>query len=145
MIQRIQTIHLLNTAIVMGIFIAMPLFTYGGNDVLIEFSAPDCILLLITSIAIVALSLLNIFLYNNRKLQIKLGYLTAFLFIPVFVFMGLHGYAIFQKNMPTVETDPSTNMTFWIGLPVIALIFLLLAIRGVKKDEKLVKSLDRLR
>jgi len=42
---------------------------------------------------------------------------------------------------------PPTNGSYWIGavLPVIALVFLILAIIGIRRDEKLVKSADRLR
>ena len=42
---------------------------------------------------------------------------------------------------------PEAHVSYGIGayLPVVAIAFLLLAFRGIKKDEDLVKSIDRLR
>ena len=39
------------------------------------------------------------------------------------------------------------NDTYWVGtvLPFISMVFLILALQGIRKDDKLIKSLDRLR
>ena len=49
-------------------------------------------------------------------------------------------------NLNDGSSAPVTG-SYWIGsvLPIISLVFLIMAIRGIRKDEKLVKSLDRLR
>ena len=50
-----------------------------------------------------------------------------------------------QYDRVIIGMNDNARLSYSIGLPVIALIFVLLAIRFVKKDEKLVRSLDRLR
>jgi uncharacterized membrane protein len=45
------------------------------------------------------------------------------------------------------SSSAPTSGSYWIGsiLPVLAIIFLIMAIRAIRNDEKLVKSMDRLR
>jgi glucose-6-phosphate-specific signal transduction histidine kinase len=85
------------------------------------------------------LALFNIFLYKKRKLQIRLCY--ALLLLPVLLYVI---YFIFDRQfLPLSEFFQQTPLTF--VFPFIAVILIYLAIRGIKKDEKLVRSLDRLR
>jgi DMSO reductase anchor subunit len=87
------------------------------------------------------LAFVNIFMYKKRKLQVKLALLTALLIVIYYV------TAMVYMNAFLSEMDDSytINMQFGIILPVIALIFDLLAVSGIRKDENLVKSLDRIR
>ena len=45
------------------------------------------------------------------------------------------------------QTPPVTEGSYWVGavLPVLSIVFLVLAISGIRRDEKLVRSTDRLR
>lgn len=153
MIQRIQSIFLLLTTILMGATFVIPsleitseglkfssiLFnSLGIFDNSISYHAWGAAIFCALS-AIVAF--LNIFLYNKRKLQIKLGLFTALLIAIYYVTAAFYINAFLGKITP----EYSLNIQLGIIFPVLALIFDLLAVSRIKKDEKLVKSLDRIR
>lgn len=153
MIQRIQSIFLLLTTILMGATFVIPsleitseslkfssvLFnSLGIFDNSISYHAWGATVFCALS-AIVAF--LNIFLYKKRKLQIKLGLFTALLIAIYYVTAAFYINAFLDKITP----EYSLNIQLGIIFPVLALIFDLLAVSRIKKDEKLVKSLDRIR
>lgn len=87
------------------------------------------------------MALVNIFLYKKRKLQIKIGYITIglilfFYFTAIVYFLSITGH---------YENAELIGVKYGIILPIIALILNVMAISGIKKDEKLVKSLNRIR
>ena len=147
MIQRIQTFFLLLTAILMGATFFCPLLEITGNDLTVTFHSfgigedfPTWGV--VTFAALSALSaFVSIFFYKKRKLQINLGYVTALLIAVYFVTSTVYVNAYLGKLVDTY----TINIQLGIILPVLALIFSLLAIFRIKKDEKLVKSLDRIR
>lgn len=155
MIQRVQTVFLLLTALLMGTVIFCPLFEIIDVDkftvVFHSYNIGEMLsskypLWGVLPIAMLSatLPLVNIFFYKKRKLQINMALLTAVLIVIYYV------ATIFYLNAYLAEIDDATvnlklNMQFGIILPVIALIFDLLAIYRIRKDEKLVKSLDRIR
>ncbi|NNK83439.1 MAG: DUF4293 family protein [Flavobacteriaceae bacterium] len=59
-----------------------------------------------------------------------------------FILLGLFVYRIL--NTPGEATDVSKNGV-GILLPIFSIVFLVLANKAIKKDEDLVKSVDRLR
>jgi len=84
-----------------------------------------------------ALLLVTIFLFRNRSLQAKLGLVC--LAVIGFV-IGFGGFNFF--------TDSATALAipdFGIALPALAMVFLILGMKNINKDEKLVRSADRLR
>jgi hypothetical protein len=83
----------------------------------------------------------NIFLYRKRKLQIKLGLLTALLIVLHYITAAVYINTFLAK----LSDEYVIHMQLGIIFPVIALIFDLLAVLRIKKDEKLVRSLDRIR
>ncbi|MEN0006605.1 MAG: DUF4293 domain-containing protein [Bacteroidota bacterium] len=87
-----------------------------------------------------ALALVSIFLFNNRKLQMRL---TIFAFIAVLIgtILGVVSFMTSSSEMG----DATIQDEFGMYLPAVALLFALLAYRFINKDEKLVKSMDRLR
>ena len=125
MIQRIQTVYLFI------VFCLMALLFY------IPFSSSWAVLFAAGLAAL--LSLITIFLFKKRKLQIKTSYILLFLLALVYII-----YFIFdQKSLLTTDFFLNTRLSF--VFPLIAIILVYLAIRGIKKDENLVRSLDRLR
>ena len=85
------------------------------------------------------LALVSVFLYNNRPLQLKVVKGGTFLQIIAFgvaggVLFSLGGFGVFLW-------EESVGVAFII----LSLIFFWLAGRGIKKDEALVKSMDRIR
>jgi hypothetical protein len=93
------------------------------------------------AIASALLAFVNIFVYKKRKVQIKICYIIALLIVVYYITGIVYAGAYAGK----INNDYTINIQFGIALPVIALIFDLLAVSRIKKDEKLVKSLDRIR
>lgn len=148
MIQRIQSIFLLLTSILMAATAFCPLveFVNGDSSLSITFHSygigTDFPTWGVFTFAILSalLAFINIFLYKKRKLQIKISYITALSIVLYYITSMVYINSFLGKIDAAY-----TFLQFGIILPVIALIFDLLAISRIKKDEKLVKSLDRIR
>lgn len=135
MIQRKQSIFLF----LAGIFSAVS--AWVGNlwkTAAGWIQAEDLMPLLLLFLFSAVLSLATIFLFKNRKLQIKLGLLNIILNI---LLVGYLAYSL--SNLPGGFSDSEKG----IGLlaPFISIVLLIIANRFIKKDEKLVKSVDRFR
>jgi len=85
-------------------------------------------------------ALAAIFLFNNRSLQIKLSYLTMILGLIILGF----SFGMFDGNKP-MDSNISTELGLGYFMPLASLLFAFLATIFIKKDNKLVKSMDRLR
>ncbi len=147
MIQRIQSVYLLLVALLMVAAIFCPLLEISRNDIVFSFHSfgigSDFPTLGVLTFAILSalLSFVNIFLYKKRKIQMKLALLNALLIVVYYVTTMVYLNAFLSK----IDDSYTINVQFGIILPVVALIFNLLAISRIKKDENLVKSLDRIR
>ena len=131
MIQRIQSIFLLIAALLCVAFLFVP--SLEIND--LYLIAKDNIVLAILTVLSAVISFADIFLFKNRVLQInvvKLNFLIIF---------GLIGFAIYTELS---DGDFAPNIIGAV-LPILFLVFNALAIRFIKKDDKLVRSMDRLR
>lgn len=145
MIQRIQTIYLLISALVFGSLFILPL---GISSQQTEgflsdskYAVNDHIALLCLAVAGAGLPLLTIFLFKNRPFQIKLtfmGILLSLLF-PVTAYLIYNAFAGVTSAVGGFSFQPG------LFLPVISLITGVLALRSIRKDDRLVKSMDRLR
>ena len=84
--------------------------------------------------------LVIIFLYKNRKQQIMYCWLT------VLIICG-HGFWMSQTLKSVMGGIEIDTHTWGIGLLLssVSIIFIILAVRAIQRDEKLVKSADRLR
>ncbi|MFL2564126.1 MAG: DUF4293 domain-containing protein [Flavobacteriales bacterium] len=131
MIQRIQSIYLLVAAIAMTLIsFKVPVYTF--NDTM--FMAQDDTKMFILTIVGAIFSLLGLFMFKNRKFQMKLIRLTVLIeiIIGVRLFMLLNKFEVVLNN----------TLLFLMAFSLIALI---MAYRGVKKDDDLVRSVDRIR
>ena len=136
MLQRIQTIYLFISAVISGGLIFVFHLWITVNEV--EFFAKDELLYLGLYLGSTALSLMAIFMYKNRQTQFVLGRLNIIL---NFILLGLFVYRSLNLSG---ETDVSEK-GIGILLPIFSIVFLVLANKAIKKDEDLVKSVDRLR
>lgn len=88
------------------------------------------------------LSLVTIFLYKNRNLQKKLGYLiiTLAILLPIVA-------VLLYTNDNAASDEVTANISDSVGLylPLGMILFAALAVRGVSRDNDLVESMDRLR
>lgn len=138
MLQRIQTVWLLLAGVFSFLTIKFPI--YNGTkltDGISEYtplSAGSNLLLLILTVALGLIPLITIFLYKNRSLQIKL----AFAALGIYIICSL-----FYFNTIKHFTQGATS--FWSVFYFMIPVLLLFAVRGIYRDQKLVKSIDRLR
>ncbi|MDT0691087.1 DUF4293 domain-containing protein [Salegentibacter sp. F188] len=136
MLQRIQSVYLFLAALVsLGLIFV---FYLWENSIGETVYAEDELMVFIMFLLSGALSLISIFMFRNRKLQFVLGRLNIIL---NFFLLGLFVYWLL--NVPG-EKDISEKGIGML-LPVISIVFLVLANKAIKKDEDLVKSVDRLR
>lgn len=143
MIQRVQSLYLILAAIVSGLLaFIFPFYIYNGELVGIEqaFRADSLLLKAIASLFMLSavLALVSLFLFKNRNTQIVINRLNIIL---NFLLLGL---IVYQLQTLSGETSVSEK---GIGsfLPLIVVVLLSLATKAILKDERLVKSADRLR
>lgn len=135
MIQRIQTVFLFLAAMVSGVLShVFDLWKTGVEWMQIDDYQYIYALFLASGI----LSLLNIFLFKNRRRQMLFNGINIFLNI---VLVGLLIFRLY--NLP--GDGLSSEKGIGLFLPIIALLLLWFANRSISKDEKLVKSIDRIR
>ena len=158
MIQRIQTVYLFLAFIAIALLFAFPLAQFFSETGTYIFSItglknmvpgePDTFTsliflpLILVSAGIGLLALFTIFQYKKRPFQVKLT--AAGVFASIALIMG-----IFFLYIPMIEKKinivPNYMDTIGIFLPLVALVFMVMANRAIKRDEKLVRSADRLR
>ncbi|TDH23022.1 DUF4293 family protein [Segetibacter sp. 3557_3] len=139
MIQRIQSIWLFLAAVCAFLTIRFSFFSgnkmVNGQKVFTELSAESSPLhLLILSVAVGLGALIAVFLYKDRKLQLRITVLTLLLSIVNIVLY-------FLETKKFAEGNFDLTAVFSLVVPL----FLFLAMRGINRDQKLVRSLDRLR
>ncbi len=135
MIQRIQTIYMFIVAIIMiALYIWFPQFTGADGEVVVD---KNSLLIIIPIFASVILAIISIFKYKNRQTQFVLNRLNS-LFI--FALLGVFVYASLGVSGETEVSKKGIGL-----LPIISIVFLVLANKAIQKDERLVKSMDRLR
>lgn len=157
MIQRIQSIFLFISAVALILILFLPIWTsstIGTYDILLDAVSLKMkdptgnILKEETTIFITALaalgainSLYTIFKFRKRKSQIKLGLLN------LVINLILIGSFIYSINMgkELMGNDQWGVMQAGFFMPFVSIICTLLANHYIRKDEKLVRSVDRLR
>lgn len=145
MIQRVQSVYWFLTVVILVAFLFLPLFSYGPTGGENYFMVQDCTALVVSIIVIAVLTAINIFLFKNRPLQIRISWLISLLIlIAFFLFVGVHYYFLLQGEAPA-EAGDQVEIQWAVALPVVALILNVLAQRAVKADDKLVSASDRLR
>ncbi|MGX1929655.1 DUF4293 domain-containing protein [Flagellimonas sp. 2504JD4-2] len=136
MIQRIQTFFLLVVALVSGALpLVLSLWIDGEG---IEVFAKTELWISIAFYSSAALALISIFLYKNRQNQFVVNRLNMILNL---FLLGFFVYRSLSLSGENTISEKGIGML----IPVFSIVFLVLANRAIKKDEDLVKSVDRLR
>lgn len=144
MIQRVQSIFFLLTGLCFGGEFIAPFASADKTSSGIFYdglyNVQDHIGLMIIAGLGGLLSIIALFLYKNRGQQMKLGYLvtTIAIILPIISILIFMNHS---KDMPDILINDGVGAYLPLGMVV----FSLLALRYVKKDEQLVKSMDRLR
>ncbi len=152
MIQRKQTIFLLIALIINILLFFIPFcefsidkteiykitafgITATSDNTIITNTYPLLILLII----IVAINFITIFLFKKRVLQIRLNILNIILNI------GLIGLFFYFMHKATADTQAIISYKISMIIPLISIILYFLAIKFIRSDENLLRSLDRIR
>lgn len=146
MIQRRQTIFMLLTAIISALLFFMPLASFEADGNVMKFtifgiqnpiesiplSTTYTWPLVVSAVLMTIVPIYTIFRFKKRELQVKLCRLVM-LFNVVFIGLVFLYYKL--------------DVAYFIGmaLPLVNIVLEILAVRGIKKDIELLKSVDRLR
>ncbi len=136
MIQRIQTVYIIISALIVGgLYMWFPLVQDETGQAVITRDEPLVLGLMVVS---VILALIAIFSFKNRKLQFVINRLNI---VSNFVLLGVFVYRSLTLSGETLVSEKGIGVLF----PIISIVFLVLANKAIKRDEDLVKSVDRLR
>lgn len=141
MIQRIQSVWLLLAAACAVLMFLLPL--YGGTtptQLVVELKANKYFVLMLVAGLVAILPFGAIFLYKNRSTQGKLVWLSILLDIG----LGVLTY-LYSSQFAAEKNFISGGYKIASVLPIVIFVFLVLAWRGISADNKLIKSVDRLR
>jgi hypothetical protein len=150
MIQRIQTVYLLAAFVLFALCFFIPMAglisstgmsdsynlqgLHSGRSVGILGN-----LLMTLSVTLAIFIFANIFQYKNRKRQIKVC------FFLIILLLITNAVAFYQLMMISKTLELMRSYQIPLIFPLISAILIYLASRGIKKDEELVRSYDRLR
>jgi hypothetical protein len=154
MIQRIQTVWFFLASLT---FYALFLFTYAhfvqnGSAKALKVTGVYEVLngqvvrtenftgLMIATALIGLLPIFAVFFYADRKKQIAIAYIAILAILGFFTAL----YLTTKQVIGDFQLQPE-NYGVGIFLPSVAILFLIFAIKGIRKDERLVRSADRLR
>ena len=143
MIQRIQTIYLFLASIVSGglIFVFNLWNTLKEQIFVLDLLQQELVAFKLVPIMFIAssiLSVLTMFLFKDRKLQFVIG--RVIVLINLFL-LALLIYLSLTLSGETSVSEKGIGMF----LPILVVLLIVLANKAIKKDEDLVKSVDRLR
>lgn len=155
MLQRIQTIYLLLIAILSGVTVYSPVanLTNAKDNLIYQMDFKGISLIqqtggelvsttwLLTTFAAVfgVIALITLFSYKNRIKQIRLCVINMLFLLGYYIVLAIDIWSACK------QLNAEWHLQFAAVLPLVSLILNYLAIGAIGKDEKLVKSLDRLR
>jgi len=155
MLQRIQSIYLLLASLAIFALYLVPLVhnvTLDGKsaDILVtgvfqvvngQQAHTEVFVALTAVTAIIGIiPLIIIFLYKNRKQQIALCYSAMLVIVGYSFWMAQTA----KKVMGDIKID-THNFGIGLFLSSISMLLIIFALKAMQRDEKLVKSADRLR
>lgn len=162
MLQRIQSVFLFLVAVVMVTIMFLPLWSkvdqevqevvtlnafemvyssYDDNGELTPMATQQTFWISVLAIIAAAIALISIFQYKNRLRQMQLNTLNSLMMA------GVLGTTYYYSTIGDKMLDPEMPGNFQAGFYIIAaaLLFNSLGNRFIRKDEKLVRSADRIR
>ena len=132
MIQRVQTVFLVLMLCLYGVaqvYFALP----KTPKYTITTSVSSDFVLYLSFSALFVLS--TIFFFKKRKIQLLLNRIQLFLHWVVLIILSI-SFAFWEGF---------SNEDLWLLVPSSSILLILFANKGIKKDENLIRSLDRIR
>ena len=165
MIQRIQTLWLAFIILITIATFFFPIvdfsFSFKSMNTIQQYglmkpdSSPDSLQFIQTTpawslifmqIGVALIALIAIFLYKNRQLQVKFvasGLLLVTIYVAFLLFFKIDGL---EKQVAALYSTPVVNYNkISISFPILQLLLFILAQRAIRKDDRIVRSSDRLR
>lgn len=161
MIQRIQTVYLFIVCVLslVCLFCGIGTYSAGGNTIA-EFSnftfntygdyktyqsaGPWALGILLIVVAF--LSIISIMLFNRRLRQLRLTIISSILLVGYILVYAFFAYVYNEKlNLFAPCEDMLFRPAMTICMPLVSIILNFMAIHRIRKDEALVRSLDRIR
>lgn len=151
MIQRIQSVYLLVVAALSALVMMAPLAdlttdkatfvfnTLNVTDVATGAEVSSTWPVMAILVAVILVSVYTILQYKNRLLQIRLAKINGLLSVLFYAVFFFYFWLLKDKLQVTL------HMRLILALPLVSYVMNWLAIRAIKADEALVKSLDRIR
>lgn len=138
MIQRIQTVYLILTFVVTGLLMFfVPLWTLNTGKAFYFMQDQFYTILLGLSTMLTIISIISYKKRQNQFVMNRLNIILNLILLGLFVYRSLN----LSGDTTTVVSEKGIGMF----LPIVAIVLLVLANKAIKKDEDLVKSVDRLR
>lgn len=138
MIQRIQTVYIFLVLVFSGILpFVFPLWKNGNGEAYYFMENPIYTGLFALSATLSAVSILG---FKKRQNQFVLNRLNMILNV---ILLGLFVFRLLSVSGETTQLVSEKGIGMF--LPIVSIVSLVLANRAIKKDEDLVKSVDRLR
>ena len=147
-IQRIQSIYLLIAVILMTVFAFFPALTFelGGREFVYGALEAGKVgvthidpLMLTLVILISLLALIDIFLFKNLQRQMTVCFVDIIIGLAMLVAIGIQAFYVGGREGVTL------TWSWYLVLPVLSVIFLMMAHKAMSRDKKLLRDADRLR
>lgn len=147
-IQRIQSVYLLIAVILMVVFAFVPALTFVLADKTVLYGALETGRagnlhinpLLITLIILISLlAFIDIFLYKNLQRQMTVCFVDIIIGLAMLVAIGIQAFVVGNREGWTVSWQ------WYVLLPVLSIIFLMMAHKAMSRDKKKLLDADRLR
>jgi hypothetical protein len=143
MIQRIQSIWLLLSSLIIVILSRLPIYVGSlGDGSKKELMTAERLHMMILALLLIILPIIAIFLFKNRTGQKQIIWLHILLNLLLLLFFYMAKSAFVEGQQPEFV---SSRYGIAVIIPVLSIILDVMAFRGVRSDEKLIKAADKFR
>ncbi len=144
MIQRVQTLYLFIATLLSGVVVFfVDLWETAKHKVFSILDVFNTDSILLKSIAVLfvvsaVITFIAIFKYKTRKTQFVLGRLSILINL---ILLGILVYYVLNLSGEITVSEKGIGLL----IPIFTILFIVMANKAIKRDEDLVKSVDRLR
>ena len=140
-IQRIQSVYLLIAIILMVVFAFFPALSFELADKTVLYGALESGRAgnMHINPLLITLAFIDIFLYKNLQRQMTVCFVDIIIGLAMLIAIGVQAFVIGNREGWTVSWQ------WYVFLPVLSIIFLMLAHKSMSNDKKKLRDADRLR
>ena len=145
MIQRIQTVYLALVAVLCGVSLCSTIGRFANDTEVVASFTNFCFSTDANAdIIVLLLTVMSIFLFNHRMRQLRLVVFTTILLVG---YIGAYAFIVwlYLQQLVAAGIEAHYELAFGALYPLVCIILNCMAIHGIRKDEALVRSLDRIR